>query len=420
VEAVLRRPQAAPAEPAAAWRVVVNRAVVVGALGYFVDIYDLLLFSIVRVQSLRAIGVADADLLPVGVLLLNAQMIGLLLGGILWGVLGDRRGRVSVLFGSIALYSVANIANAFVTDVETYAVLRFVAGVGLAGELGAAVTLVAETLPANARGYGTAVVGGVGILGAVAAAIVGGAFAWQVAYLVGGGMGLVLLVVRFKLVESGLWRSVERSDARKGDLRLLFGHPERLARYAACVLVGLPIWFVVGVVVTFSPELSTELRVTGPVSAGDAILWCYVGLAVGGFGLGAASQRLRSRWWTVFVALGLTAATVFATLLARGQSPAAFYGLCAAMGLAAGYWTVFITIAAEQFGTNLRATVATTVPNFIRGSVVPITLAFSALAPLLGLWRSAMAVGAACLLVSLVALRSLPETHGKDLDYLET
>lgn len=391
-----------------------------GALGYFVDIYDLLLFSIVRIPSLQGIGVAPADLLGTGVLLLNAQMAGLLVGGLLWGVLGDKRGRVSVLFGSIALYSVANLANAFVTDVGTYAALRFLAGVGLAGELGAAITLVSEVMTKEHRGYGTAIVAGVGILGAVAAGAVGAVLPWQQAYLVGGVLGLGLLVLRYKLRESGMYASTARAeDVRRGDLRLLFGSRRRAMTYARCILIGVPLWFVIGILITFSPELSRDLGVTGPIAAGTAVAVSYAGLSLGDVGSGFLSQRVRSRWWVLLGFTALMAALVFAYFLARGVSPGAFYALCFALGVGAGYWAVFVTNAAEQFGTNLRATVATTVPNFVRGSVVPLTLAFQALAASLGLARAALAVGAATFLLALWALRGLDETYGKDLDYLD-
>lgn len=391
-----------------------------GSLGYFVDIYDLLLFSIVRVPSLQGIGVPEGQLLPVGVALLNAQMAGLLVGGIVWGVLGDRRGRVSVLFGSIALYSVANLANAFVTDTTSYAALRFLAGVGLAGELGAAITLVSEVMSKEQRGYGTAIVAGVGILGAIFAAAVGGLFSWQVAYLVGGVLGLALLVLRYKLRESGMFGAMARRGVKRGDLLLLLGSRRRALTYARCILIGTPLWFVIGILITFSPELARDLGVTGPILAGTAVAVAYAGLSLGDIGSGFLSQVVRSRWWVLLGFIALTAGLIFAYFLARGVAPQLFYVLCFGLGVGAGYWAVFVTNAAEQFGTNLRATVATTVPNFVRGSTVPLTLAFQALAGSLGLARAALAVGVFTLLMALLALRGLEETYGKDLDYLET
>lgn len=401
-------------------RALFGRAVLVGALGYFVDIYDLVLFSVVRRESLLDLGVAEAELLDVGVTLLNFQMIGLLLGGILWGVLGDRRGRVSVLFGSILLYSLANIANAFVTSVEAYAVLRFLAGIGLAGELGAAITLVSEVLPKETRGYGAAIVAAVGILGAVAAALVGAAFSWQVAYLVGGLGGLALLVARFSMLDSGLFhRALERAG-RRGDLRMLFTSRERFGRYAHSLLVGLPIWFVVGILVTFSPELAPLARVTGAVSAGTAILWTYVGLSLGDLSSGLLSGLLRSRRVVLVGFLGLTAVLIEAYVFVSGLSPTAFYGLCGGLGFGIGFWAVFLTNAAEQFGTDLRATVTTTAPNFVRGSLVPIALVFRWLGDRVGLLESALIVGQATVLIAIYAVYRLSETYGRDLDFLET
>jgi MFS family permease len=406
---------------AVSWREVLNRTVIVSALGYFVDIYDLLLFSIVRVPSLQALGVAQGQMLNVGVFLLNMQMAGLLVGGLAWGILGDKRGRVSVLFGSIALYSVANIANGLVTDVNTYAALRFVAGLGLAGELGAAITLVNEVMSKESRGYGTAVVAGVGIAGALLAGAVGNLFDWRAAYVVGGVLGLGLLVMRYKMAESGMYGGLQRrGDVRRGDLRLLLATRERAGKYVYSILVGLPIWFAVGILITFSPELARELGVTGPVSAGSAVMANYAAAALSGLGIGWLSQRLRTRWWVMFGCIAGSTASLFAYVFVRGLSPAGFYGMCFLLGVLGGYWTVFVTTASEQFGTNLRSTVTTTAPNFIRGSVVPITLAFQLLAAAgLGLGRSALIVGIACSLVALWSLRQLDETYGKDLDYLE-
>jgi putative MFS transporter len=394
-------------------------AVVVAALGYFVDIYDLILFSIVRVSSLRGIGVAESELLGTGVFLLNMQMAGMLAGGIIWGVLGDRRGRLSVLFGSIFLYSIANIANGMVDTVGTYALLRFVAGIGLAGELGAGVTLVSEVLPKEIRGYGTTVVATVGILGAVVASLIGDTFSWRIAYFVGGGMGLALLVLRIGVAESGLFEQVRQQAVARGNFFMLFRPASRAIRYLSVIAIAVPIWYVVGVLVTFSPELGRALGMAVPPSASRAVMFCYVGLAIGDLSSGVLSQILRSRKQVVRIFLGLTALTIASYFLVAHRSLLIFYATCVALGFATGYWAVFVTIASEQFGTNIRATVTTTAPNFVRGAVVPLTWTFHAAGATLGIRFSAIAVGVATLLVALIALRGLDETYGKDLGFLE-
>jgi putative MFS transporter len=397
-----------------------NATVVVSALGYFVDIYDLLLFSIVRVASLKDIGVPAEELLPQGVKLINMQMIGLLIGGIIWGVWGDKRGRLSVLFGSIFLYSVANIANAFVHDVNAYAFWRFVAGVGLAGELGAAITLVSEVMTKEQRGYGTTIVASFGILGAVAAGIVGDYFSWRTAFIVGGVMGLCLLVLRISLFESGMFESVKEKTCPKGDLKMLLFPFVRFVKYLRCILIGAPLWFVIGILITFSPELAKELGVSGPISSGSAVLFSYLGLSVGDLASGYLSQVWRSRKKVIAVFLAITTALVSVYVFgASGWSVTQFYVLCVALGFAVGYWAVFVTTAAEHFGTNLRATVATTVPNFVRGSLVIFTLCFQSLKPEFGLLHSAFIVGMCAIAVAFVSLFGLEETYGKDLDYLE-
>ncbi|MCC7009718.1 MAG: MFS transporter [Acidobacteria bacterium] len=394
-------------------------AVLVAALGYFVDIYDVLLFSVVRIRSLSAIGVPAADLLSTGVHLLNMQMLGMLIGGVAWGVLGDRRGRLSVLFGSIIVYSIANLLNALVTSVEQYAVLRFIAGIGLAGELGAGITLVSELVPRHQRGYATGAVAGIGLSGAIAAVVVGDLFDWRAAYAVGGVMGLLLLVLRLGVRESGLFEAVTKTALTRGRFLQLFATRERATRYLAVIAVGIPIWYVVAILITFSPEFGRTMGIVPAPTSARAILFAYIGLSVGDLASGALSQVVASRKRVLRWFLSLTTLGVAAYFLPWDKSPAVFYALCGALGVATGYWAVFVTVAAEQFGTNLRATATTTAPNFVRGAVVPITSGFQALAPTLGLAGAGALVGAVVLAVAFLALARLPETHGRDLDFVE-
>lgn len=394
-------------------------AVIVAALGYLVDIYDLILFSVVRGPSLRAIGVPQDQLLEVGSHLLDMQMLGMLVGGVLWGMLGDRRGRLSVLFGSILMYSIANIANGFVEDVDTYAWLRLIAGVGLAGELGAGVTLVTESLDARARGWATTIVAGVGICGAILAVVVSGSTEWRVAYWTGGGLGLALLFLRVGIIESGIFKRTKATGVSRGNFFALFGDRRRALRYVAIVLCGVPIWYAVGILVTFAPEIGGALGMQPPPAAADAVMACYIGLAAGDFTSGWLSQVLRSRRKAIllFVILDVLAIAFYFTY--GHQSATLFWIACFVLGFANGYWAVFVTVAAEQFGTNLRATAATTAPNFVRGSVPLLTFGFRALRGPLGIPGSAIAVGAITMLFALASLFAIEETYGKDLDFVE-
>jgi len=394
--------------------------VIVAALGYFVDIYDLVLFSIVRVPSLKALGLSGKDLVDQGVFLLNMQMVGMLLGGILWGVLGDRKGRLKIMFGSIFLYSMANFANGFVDSIGAYAVLRFIAGVGLAGELGAGITLVSEVLHKTVRGYGTMIVASVGVSGAILANFVARHFDWRNAFIIGGILGLCLLALRFGVVESGMFSTMKVQDqVSKGNFLSLFTSRDRFGRFLHSILIGLPSWFVVGVLITFSPEFAKLLGVTGVISAGNAVMYCYLGLVAGDLLSGILSQLLKSRKKVVLLFLIITTVAVVVYFMAGGVSAEAFYGICGLLGFGIGYWAIFVTIAAEQFGTNLRATVATSVPNFVRGMTVPITMLFLYFRNHFGLQQGAIMVGCLTMAIALFSLWRLEETFHKDLDYFE-
>ena len=409
-------------------------AVLVAALGYLVDIYDLILFSVVRAPSLRALGVPDAQLMDTGSRLLDMQMLGMLIGGILWGVLGDKRGRLSVLFGSILMYSLANIANGFVTDVDTYGWLRLVAGIGLAGELGAGITLVTELLDARSRGWATTLVAGVGICGAVLAVLVSKVAPWYVAYWIGGGLGLLLLALRVGVLESGMFAKVHASEVSRGNFLALFTDGRRALRYVSVVLSGVPIWYAIGILVTFSPEIgggSPAMPARGwpadpgmgmvpAPSAAEAVMAAYLGLALGDFASGWLSQRLRSRKRALRAFMMLDVVAILSYFTLGRTSPAAFYACVFLLGIANGYWAVFVTVAAEQFGTNLRATATTSAPNFVRGSVPLFTFGFRALRVPLGLPGAALALGALAMTVAFLSLRGLEETYGKDLDFVES
>lgn len=404
--------------------------VLICGLGYFVDIYDLILFSVVRVDSLTSIGVRPEDLLLVSETILRSQMIGMLLGGILFGILADKRGRLSILLVSILLYSLMSIANAFVSSTSLYAVLRFFSGIGLAGELGVAVTLVAEVMPKASRGYGTTVVASMGILGAVWAFAVHTMFDWRTAYVVGGVMGLILLVMRMRVQESRMFRLSERALVRRGNMLMLLSR-KRLLLYISCIVIGVPIWYIIGILVSFSPELSREGGSVNTVVAGQSIMWAYLGLAAGDLLSGLISQWLKSRRLSILLFLLLSGTLSWWYLATTNKSETLTYLQCGLLGFAAGYWAVFVTTSAEQFGTNLRATVATSVPNFVRGALAPALLLFRFFAtgglPEMGivyanrpLASSALVVGVFTFATAIFGWMFLHESFGKELEYLET
>ena len=411
--------QPKPIAQPSSFRQLLQIPVIVAALGYFVDIYDLLLFSIVRIESLKSLGVPESDLLNEGVYLLNMQMGGLLVGGILWGVLGDKKGRITVLFGSILIYSLANIANGLVTSVDQYAILRFIAGIGLAGELGVGITLVAEILPKETRGYGTSLVAGVGMLGAVLAYFITELFEWRTAYFIGGGLGFMLLFMRVKVFESGIFIKIKEKSVSRGNFFQLFTSSKQFFKYLRCILIGVPVWFVAGILMTFSPEFGKALNLDVPIIAGKAVMWEYIGLALGDISSGILSQYLRSRKKVVLLFILLASVLIAIYLFVPLQSATIFYTLCVFLGFAVGYWALFVTIAAEQFGTNLRATVATTVPNFVRGSIIIMTPLFVLFKDQFGILPGAGLLGLLAIITALLGLWKMEETFGKDLNFVE-
>ena len=405
----------------------IHLTVLVASLGYFVDIYDLQLFNIVSKKSLTGIGITDTNLISVyDYALFLWQMGGMLVGGILWGVIGDKKGRKNILFGSILLYSLANIANAFVVNIEQYIIVRFIAGLGLAGELGAAITLVSEVMSKEKRGYGTMIIVTMGALGAVAVAFISwldvsffGLQNWQTMYLIGGGLGLLLLGLRMGTFESQMFDSVKEKAIQKGNFFMLFTNKARFKKYLSCILIGLPVWYCVGVLVKFSEQFATTNSVQGVVTTGFAIMFVYVGLSIGDLVSGLLSQMFASRKKVVLGYLLFTIAISITFLLSKGISSQTFYLLCFLIGCGSGYWALFVTMASESFGTNIRATATTTVPNFVRGAVIPITLSYKAIEVYAGNIGSALVMCVICLSLAIIGVMALPETFGKDLNYEE-
>ena len=406
-------------EPLATKNHYFNIAVIVAALGYFVDIYDLLMFSIIRVESLKDLGLSAEGIKNEGLFIINVQMLGLLVGGILWGVLADKKGRLSVLFASIILYSLGNIANGFVTNTDQYALVRFISGIGLAGELGAGITLVSELLPKDKRGVGTSLVAGIGLSGAVVAFIIKENFHWRTCYFIGGGLGFLLLFLRIKVAESGMFESAKKANVQKGNFWMFFNNKKRFKKYLLAILIGLPTWFVIGILISFSKEFAEKMNVIGVVDPGKSVMFAYVGLSLGDIMSGLVSQWLRSRKKALYIFYGITIIAMIWFFNLHGASATEVYWACALLGFGIGFWAIFVTVAAEQFGTNLRATSATTVPNMVRGSLNPITILFTALQASQGYIGSAIITAIVCMLIAIVAAAASDETFGKDLNYME-
>lgn len=405
------------------FKILFSFPVIIAALGYFVDIYDLLLFGIVRIPSLNSMGL-DAD--KVGTMIINYQMIGLVLGGIIWGVYGDKKGRLSVLFGSILVYSLANIACGFLPQMNfadkgtIYAILRFIAGIGLAGELGAGITLVSETLPKELRAIGTSIVAGFGVLGAVVAHFtVELAGSWTTAYIIGGLLGLCLLVLRISVAESGMFKTIKENKAiKRGDFFSFFTKKTLFLKYIKCICIGIPIWYCIGILVFMANQFAPEMGIA-KIDPAKAIMWTYLFGSVGDFASGFISNAMRSRKKTILVMILFTMLGVSLLLFGGNKTENMYYFYCAWLGLSTGFWALFVTVAAEQFGTNLRSTATTSVPNMVRGTVPVMLIGFDYLKQKNSVIHSAAIVGLIAFSLAIYATLTISETHDKDLDFVE-
>ena len=396
-----------------------NIAVLVAALGYFVDIYDLLLFNIVRVDSLTDLGLNAAQIKSEGEFIISIQMIGLLIGGIIWGMLGDKKGRLSVLFGSIILYSVANIINGFVQTPNQYALVRFVAGLGLAGELGAGITLVSELVSKEKRGLSTSLLAGIGLTGAVFAYFISLYFHWRTCYFIGGGMGFCLLLLRVSVFESGMFNEVKKSNIAKGNILLFFNNKQRFFKYAKAILIGLPTWYVIGILLAFSNNFAEKFGITEKILPKKATMYAYVAIAIADVLIGLVSHWLKSRKKALYIFYFLTAVSIILFFNQDGGSASQMYIICAALGFGTGFWALFVTMAAEQFGTNMRATATTTAPNMVRGSLPLMLLMFNGFQHFTTYVNAAIWVGVIVMAISIAAAYFTEETFGKDLNFIE-
>jgi len=401
--------------------------VIVGALGYFVDIYDLLLFSIVREPSLKEIGVDLSDkaaVLFASTKIMNWQMFGLLLGGILWGTLGDKKGRLSVLFGSIAMYSIANFLTGFVQTTEQYALARFVAGIGLAGELGAGITLVSELLPKNKRGIGTSLVAGIGLFGAVFAYYTFDLTNqdWRLCFKIGGGLGIVLLLLRISVAESGMYKSTIEQNVQRGNFFMFFTNANRFKKYVFAILIGLPTWYVIGILVNYSNRFASDFYGTNSIISGKAIMYAYIAIAFGDIMIGFVSQYFKSRKMALLLFYILTILSIILFFSPLNNNDTRMYLICGLLGFSTGFWAIFVTMGAEQFGTNLRATAATTIPNMVRGFLPLINILFLDIFQKTFSWsliNSGIITGIIVTTIGLIAFYFTEETFHKDLNYVE-
>ena len=369
------------------------------------------------------VGATELTILADSTRVINYQMVGLLIGGIIWGVLGDKKGRLSVLVGSIILYSLANFATGFIQTVDQYALCRFIAGVGLAGELGAGITLVSELLPKNKRGIGTSMVAGIGLSGAVVAYFTYQITKdWRLCYEIGGGLGVLLLFLRISVAESGMFKEVKEKNVTRGNFFMLINNRKRFTKYLLAILIGLPTWYVIGILVNQSDRFGKAMFGSTTIDSGRSIMFAYAAIAIGDMFVGLVSQYFKSRKKALLLYYGLCIIALILFFSNYNSSDESMYAICAFLGFSTGFWAIFITMGAEQFGTNLRATAATTIPNMVRGALPLINLMFLDLFQKSWGWtliHSGMVTGVVVMSITLVAYYFTEETFHKDLNYVE-
>jgi len=394
--------------------------VLVAALGYFVDIYDLLLFAFIRISSLKSFGLTQDQSATIGLHIISYQMAGLLIGGIIWGVIGDKKGRMSVLFGSIIIYSIANIANGFVHDVTQYSICRFIAGIGLAGELGAGVTLVCELISKEKRGYATSFIAGVGLTGAILAYFISKGFDWRVCYYIGGGLGILLLLLRVSVYESGMFTMEKKEKIRHGDFLMFFNNYDRFKRYSLGIMIGLPTWYIMGILVQLSDKFGKQFGIKDDISPGKVMVYMYIAISIADFLSGILSQVLKSRKKALYIYYAIMILGVVLYFTQYNGTSTGMIVICMIIGFGTGFWALFVTMAAEQFGTNMRATATTTTPNMVRGSLVLVAFLFEYLQQHASFIVSGAITGIIVITLGCIALYKTKETYGKDLNFIET
>jgi MFS transporter, putative metabolite:H+ symporter len=393
--------------------------VIVAALGFFVDIFDLLLFGVVRKSSFAELGLAPVEVLSKGELTISIQLTGMVIGGIVWGIIGDKFGRLKVLFGSILLYSLANIANGFVNDINWYIVIRFIAGIGLAGELGAGITLTAEILPKEKRGLAGTIIATCGVLGGISAALLSKIITdWRTLYFIGGGIGLLLLALRVSVAESTMFSSLEKTIVQRGNYLQFFNNKERFYRFAKGMLIGMPVWYCIGILIFFADEFAKQMGING-VTPGNAILFQYIGLGFGDVTAGLISHVLKSRKKALYIFYFIFTVFIVLFFTQHNSSPAWFYFICTGLGFGSGISVLYIISSAEQFGTNLRASASSSITNFVRGFTPLLFLIFNQLKPYTGYIKGAWIIAITVMVIATTALYFTKESFGKDLDFVE-
>lgn len=402
--------------------------ILVASLGYFVDAYDLIIASVVRSSAIVELGLAQVgtpEHTKYAQLFEYVQSAGILLGGIIFGVYSDKKGRKKALYYSIAIYSIANILNgllsASVPFVGTvYCILRFICGFALAAELSIGIVMISETMKAKHRGYGTMIVVSFGILGAVLAAVLFEFIGihWQTLYLIGGIAGVLLLIFRFSVKETNPFLDLENQESERGSWVMIFKNRRLLKILFNAILLGFPIYFFISIPIKFATDYGKELGLT--IKGTIPIIVFYIAMSVSDIIANYLCQLFENRKKVLYFYLGLCTISVFLLHFYPPTTPEQyFYLFSPLMGFASGYWALLITFTNEQIGTNIRSTYTTAVPNVVRSLFIPIQLLLTVLQPTFGTSTSVFYIGVLAVILALLGLYSLKETWGKNLKFID-
>jgi MFS transporter, putative metabolite:H+ symporter len=381
--------------------------------GYFIDIFDLVLFSTLRISSFEELKITDPTYWTV--VFFNLQMTGILVGGIFWGKMADIKGRSWSFMGTILVFSIANIINGLTSSLTVYGICRFIAGFGLAGEMGSGIALICEKVPDEKRSLYLGFVSSLGCIGAVLSGWLGDIVYWRYLFIGSGFAGILLTLLRKNLLEPDLFRKTATLNIPRGQWKTLFQSPPDLIRFILLIFLGIPMWYIIGILWSFSTEMTSTIGLN-IFTSGQAILWGYVGVWMGDMLMPFVSQFLKSRIFTIQICLIMMLLGVIYLFQFQPHSLLSFQLTHIFLGFTIGYWAVYATLCGESFGTNIRALTSTSLPSLIRFSSIPMMIIYQYGRDENEL-NIALGMGLTVLCISMITTYFIKDTFQKDIDF---